>query len=319
MRKPLAHRTQRIEALKPSIRGRDEWGADLPVGPLTAEEDVRFLLVHHTASSNDYGQEEVISTLRGFYKFHTGPERGWPDMAYNFAIDRFGDIWETRQGSIAGPVRGDATGGSQGFAILCSLIGNHDAEPVSQPAQASLVALLAWLSETYEIDTAPGSTIDFVSRGSNRWTAGQTVTARTISGHREMSKTACPGEFAFGLLDQDIPQSVTNVRASVASGDDEVTTNGEDAQEPTTSSTTTATAAPQTTVVEQSPENEPEVSTSNQAAGVPEDSALPAPASKTDESRAGRSIPVIGGAAALLAGALGAIIRFRGRTLTEDQ
>jgi N-acetylmuramoyl-L-alanine amidase len=178
---------------------------------------VRFLLVHHTASTNDYTGDQVVDQIRGFYHFHTGPEKGWPDVAYNFFVDRFGGIWEGRAGSLAGPVRGDATGGSQGFSQLCSLIGNFQDAPVTVEQQASLTQLLAWLAETYQVDTTPGATVSFVSRGSNRWPAGREVTARTISGHRDMSMTSCPGDLAYALVGETLPTDATAVRQAAGS------------------------------------------------------------------------------------------------------
>ncbi|MEM9613135.1 MAG: peptidoglycan recognition family protein [Actinomycetota bacterium] len=205
---------QAAEALRPAIRPRADWaGGEQPVkGALVPEDDVRFLLVHHTASTNAYDADGVVGQIRGFYDFHTGPEKGWPDVAYNFFIDRFGTIWEGREGSVAGPVRGDATGGSQGFALLCSLIGNYAEEPVTAEQQASLSQLLAWLGATYAVDTTPGAMTSFVSRGSNKWPAGTEVSARTISGHRDMSTTSCPGDFAYDLLADDIPLRVSALR-----------------------------------------------------------------------------------------------------------
>ena len=239
-----------IEALAPTIRPRDDWGGDLPAtGPITTESDVRFLLVHHTASPNDYGPDEVIDQIRGFYRFHTGPEKGWPDVAYNFFVDRFGGIWEARAGSAAGPIRGDATGGSQGHAILCSLIGNHHVEPITDDAQASLVSLLAWLAVRYDVDPTPGTTTDFVSRGSSRWPAGVAVTARTISGHRDMSDTTCPGDAFYPLLGDVVPAAVTATVTAAAEtlapveSDEEVVLVP---TESTTSITTSSTTSPST-------------------------------------------------------------------------
>ena len=101
---------------------RSVWANSPPTGPLENEApgDVRFLLVHHTASTNEYDTESVVPALRSFYDFHTGAEKQWPDIAYNFLVDRFGRVFEGRQGSIDAPVKGSATGGSQGFALLCS-------------------------------------------------------------------------------------------------------------------------------------------------------------------------------------------------------
>ncbi len=206
-----------LDALRPEIAPRSTWGADRPVTePIVAEDDVRFLLVHHTASTNDYGPQDVAEQIRGFHEFHTGAEKGWPDVAYNFFVDRFGGIWEARQGSIDGPVRGDATGGSQGFALLCSLIGDHAQAPVTDEARTSMIALLAWLAERHGIDTEPGAVVDFISRGSNRWPEGAEVRAATISGHRDMSQTTCPGDFGYDLVTLDAPRAVSDRRRQVA-------------------------------------------------------------------------------------------------------
>ena len=97
-----------------AIWPRDAWAPGPPVGPLAAEE-VRFLLVHHTAASTQHRASDVPGILGAMYRFHTG-EKAWPDIAYNFLVDREGGVWEGRAGSLAGPVAADATGGSQGFA-----------------------------------------------------------------------------------------------------------------------------------------------------------------------------------------------------------
>src|SRR5688500_5662024 len=110
----LPVRAQAVEEPPFPIHRREEWGADLaPKGPLEVEApgDVRFLLVHHSVSGNDYAPEAVAPEIRSFYALHTGPEKGWPDVAYNFFVDRFGEIWEGRQGSVGAPVKASATGG----------------------------------------------------------------------------------------------------------------------------------------------------------------------------------------------------------------
>ncbi len=212
-----------------------------PVGPL-ADEEARFLLVHHTASSNDVeSMDDVARVLRQTFDFHTGPERGWPDVCYNFFVDRAGRVWEGRHGSLAGPVRADATGGSQGFAQLACLVGDFTAEMPTEAALESLTRLLAWLADRDGIDTAPGATVDIVSRGSNRWPAGALVRAATISGHRDMSATACPGETFYPYLMAEMPQRVSRHRAAVAAPASTVT--------PTVTQTVATTVTPTVTGV----------------------------------------------------------------------
>jgi len=90
----------------PPIHPRDDWAQGLqPVGPLSVEapEDVRFLLIHHSATPNGDLAEQIPARIRGFFNYHTN-EKGWPDVAYNFFVDPYGGLWEGRQGSLDAPV-----------------------------------------------------------------------------------------------------------------------------------------------------------------------------------------------------------------------
>ncbi|MGI8684219.1 MAG: N-acetylmuramoyl-L-alanine amidase [Acidimicrobiales bacterium] len=175
---------------------RSEWGGDLaPAGPIPAEPDARYLLVHHSVDpGNDYAASDVAGILRSFVRFHTSPDKGWPDVAYNFLVDRFGRVWEGRTGSLAGPVAGDATGGNQGFDQLCCFIGNHQAAEPTPEAFDAMVRLLRALAARSGIVLGDGATATFTSRGSNRHPTGTVVTTATIAGHRDMSRTQCPGD-----------------------------------------------------------------------------------------------------------------------------
>ncbi len=181
-----------------SIHPRSEWGADLPPKGVIGPEIVKFLLVHHTASSNFVPDPRAV--IRQTYAFQTGPSKRWPDICYHFMIGPDGSVWETRAGSLAGPVVADATGGNQGFAQLVCLIGDFTAQAPTPAAQESLMRLLIFLADRYRIDTDPAATTTFVSRGSDKFRAGTTVTASTISGHRDVTYTACPGNLGYTLL-----------------------------------------------------------------------------------------------------------------------
>ena len=109
------------------IHPRSEWGTDLPPKGAIAPETVQFLLVHHTASSNDV--PDPFAIIRQTYAFQTGPQKRWPDICYHFMIGPDGSVWETRAGSLAGPVVADATGGNQGYAQLVCMIGDFQLQP----------------------------------------------------------------------------------------------------------------------------------------------------------------------------------------------
>jgi hypothetical protein len=245
---------------QPAIVPRSTWGPELvPTGPIPDEPDVRFLLVHHTVNANDYDPADVVGLLAGIYGFHTSAEKGWPDIAYNFLIDRFGTIYEGRTGSLAGAVAVDATGGSQGFAQLCCFIGDHSATPPSDAAMASMVAMLAFLGDRHGLDLSPGATATFTSRGSNRQPAGTAVTTPTISGHRDMSSTACPGDAAYGFITDGTFARL----ATAAQGGGVAPTTTTAAPSPSSSTTssssstssTTATTVPPTTSTATTTEN----------------------------------------------------------------
>lgn len=207
------------------VQPRSAWGADLkPKGPLSEEAagDVRFLLVHHTASGNSYGRGEVPRLLRGFYALHTTDGK-WADIAYGFLVDRFGRVWEGRSGSLSGPVKADATGGSQGFAVLACFIGDHRTQPPSADALDAMGKLLGALAGRHGIDVRPGTMATFVSRGSNLHPAGKQVTTPTISAHRDMSKTACPGDACYRLLRTTLVPAAVAARGAVVAAPPTVT------------------------------------------------------------------------------------------------
>ncbi len=191
---------------QPTIRPRAEWDqGNGPTGPIEAEEPL-FLLVHHTAQpGNNYTSDDVPGLLRSMYWFHSGDEKGWADIAYNFLVDQFGTIWEGRTGSIAGPVRGSATGGNQGFSQLCCFIGNLSESEPTPAATDSMVELLAWLAVQRNINIQPGATVSFTSRGSNKWPRGSEITTPTIAGHRDMSQTSCPGDKGYAFVTNRLP------------------------------------------------------------------------------------------------------------------
>jgi len=193
-----------------AIWPRDSWAPGPPTGPLAAEE-VRFLLVHHTAENTEHTAAQVPRILAAMYAFHTGP-KGWHDIAYNFLVDREGGVWEGRAGSLAGPVAADATGGSQGFDQLVCFIGDFTSVTPTPAALDAGNRTLAWLAQRYSIDTSAGAKVTFVSRGSNKWPAGARVTTSTIAGHREMSTTACPGNAFYPYVRNQMQGAVQELR-----------------------------------------------------------------------------------------------------------
>jgi hypothetical protein len=195
---------------------RATWGPNLPVKGKLEPETVKFLLVHHSASPNGYGEGDVVRYLTSFHTLHTGPTKGWPDIAYNFFVDRFGRIFEGRSGSLKGPIVGSATGGNQGFSQLVCLVGDHSKEAPSAAALTSLSALLASIAARDGVSLAEGAKVSFISRGSNKQPKGVTVTTPTIAGHRDMSLTDCPGDLCYPLIGTKIALAARQASGAAA-------------------------------------------------------------------------------------------------------
>lgn len=287
--------------LTPSINPRSAWAVDRPaLGPLDAE-DVRFLIVHHSASNGGHTSADAPRILRGFYDFHTSESRGWNDVAYNFLIDEEGGIWEGRTGSLAGPVAGDTTGGNQGFTQLVCLIGNFDDRPPSGAALGSLVQVLAWLADRYDVPTSPGSQVSFTSRGSNRHAAGSEVTTPTITGHRTMSQTSCPGDHLNAYVVSGLMADVDQLRTT-GSFTPPVPTSTTTTAPPTATSpsNTTSTTTPSTTTTTTLPPT---------STTLPPTTAPPTTTASTAPSTVPTSLPVAAGPAALaMSGWIGGLV-----------
>jgi hypothetical protein len=119
---------------------------------------------------------------------------------------------------------------------LVCIIGDYNVAQPSAASLDSLVGLLAWLADRYGISTAPGTEVAFVSRGSNLWAAGAEVITPTITGHRTMSKTTCPGDNLNDYVVGDLTADVHALRV------------GAPATATTTPMATTTTAAAPTTI-----------------------------------------------------------------------
>jgi len=180
---------------QPGMVGRAAWGADESYRSLNAgcgvpslAPNVRYSIVHHTAGINTYTGADSAAIIRAIYYFHTHTNQ-WCDIGYNFLVDRFGTVFEGRFGGVANAVIGaHAEGfntGSTGVAVL----GTFSTAPVPSAAYGAVRNLLAWKLALHGID--PTATI----------VAGAAaVPVRTITGHRDVNATECPGDMAESLL-----------------------------------------------------------------------------------------------------------------------
>lgn len=176
-----------ITASRPAIHLRSEWGAAPFIG--TPEPaDVRAAVVHHTVSSNTYTAAQVPAMLRSIQAYHV-QGRKWSDIGYNFLVDRFGRIWEGRQGGVDKEIRGVHASEANSLSTGISVIGNLDIA-VPPPAVTTAVArLIAWKLALHD-----------VAVGERFVLAGRTFS--NVIGHRDVpsAATACPGRHLYPKL-----------------------------------------------------------------------------------------------------------------------
>ena len=195
-------------AITPTIITRKQWGADESLrGSTTYNSTVKAIVIHHTATSNDYTSATAAAQIRGIYAYDT-KGLGWSDIAYNFLVDKFGRVYEGRAGSITQAVRGAHAMGFNTDTMGISALGNY--QTVQPPAVMvdSIAKVAGWKLSQYGVD--PTATTKLTSAGGlgTKYAAGVVATLPTINAHQNTSYTLCPGQYLF-------PQ-MTTIRSKAA-------------------------------------------------------------------------------------------------------
>ena len=189
--------------LRPKIISRKAWGAnERKSKDVSSSTWLKAMYVHHTAGPNSYSKSRARAVVRGIWAFHTSG-RGWPDIGYQFLVDRFGTIYEGRRGAISGLPVGAQAGGYNADTIGVSVMGNHTSVNPSQRVVNAVVDVLAWQAHRYGVD--PRGKVRLrtaTSTGSKtRWAYGRwTPRLPVIRGPRDTNHTACPGARLYAKL-----------------------------------------------------------------------------------------------------------------------
>ena len=79
---------------QPPIIARQAWArGQAPPRHLPVFATVNLAFVHHSVTANGYGPGQVPGILLSIFAYHVYVRDYW-DIAYNFAVDAFGRIWE---------------------------------------------------------------------------------------------------------------------------------------------------------------------------------------------------------------------------------
>lgn len=154
--------------------------------PVQYSQEIKLLVVHHTAGKVLGDGRDPIERMRAIYKYHSD-SRGWGDIGYHYVIDENGQIYEGRAGGKH--VVGGHVYCHNVSTLGIALMGNFEIEKPSQPQVKSLQWLLNYLSKSYSLDISK----DVIFHGREQ---------KPIVGHRDLVSTACPGYYLYSVLGQ---------------------------------------------------------------------------------------------------------------------
>jgi putative cell wall-binding protein len=168
-------------------------------GPPRYDDDVRFAVVHHTAGSNNYSQEEAAAHVLGVCLFHVNT-RGFDDIAYNFVVDQYGRTYEGRSGGIREAVIGGHALGFNAGSTGIVYLGTYTTEQPPLAARNAMREVIAWKLDQHNVDPL-GMTTEVAGANTGPYSAGDAVTLPTVMGHRDVRSTACPGDGGYAYLE----------------------------------------------------------------------------------------------------------------------
>ncbi len=184
----------------PPIRSRASWGARPPKEAYDMSTSLEVAVVHHAVSGNSYSQADVPGILRSIQAFHMDTN-GWNDIAYNFAVDKFGGMWEARGGGVTNPVIGGHSLGANPKTTGIVALGNLSTVAPTQAMIDAIGDLVGWKLFVHGVN--PNGYFPYTITADNgKFREGQVVVLPTVSGHRDNNPTGCPGDYLYPQLPQ---------------------------------------------------------------------------------------------------------------------
>ena len=190
----------------PGVITRSQWGADeslrlskCAAPSYTTTPKVAF--VHHTAGTNTYTRAESAAIVRGIYYQHVVVQ-GWCDIGYNFLVDKYGQVFEGRFGGMDRAVQGAHAGGFNTASFGVSVLGNYQTAPATPTILDALARVISWKFAQAQTDPTGRAVLYSAGVGgtNTKYPVGTPVTLNTISGHRDVGSTACPGANLYSQL-----------------------------------------------------------------------------------------------------------------------
>lgn len=185
----------------PPVVGRAQWGADENLMTWQPEPTrTKAVIVHHTAGTNDYSCAQSADIVRAIYRYHA-VELKWGDVGYHALVDKCGTVFEGRAGGLRGDVVGGHARGFNRNTFGVSMLGNYDQATPSSKTVESVAEISAWKLGTAGVPADGRTELIAEPANNSHHPAGATVALPTIFGHRDVSRTACPGQHGYQKLD----------------------------------------------------------------------------------------------------------------------
>jgi hypothetical protein len=205
---PLAQPVLDAGPGQPPIIARSAWAqGHAPPSHIPLYGTVKLAFVHHSVTPNGYSAGEVPSILSSIFDYHRYV-RGYFDIAYNFAVDAFGRIWEARAGGIDLPVVGAHAGGYNTESTGMVVLGTYQSVAPSPTAIGALERLLAWKLPLHGVPVLGRVTVEVAPYDAfyTPFAPGAHVSLPRIAGHRDGDVTDCPGNAFYARLPSIRPQ-----------------------------------------------------------------------------------------------------------------
>ena len=187
----------------PPIVPRSAWdprGDCQPRGSADVAPSVERIFVHHTVVYPDYAPEEGDDVVRGVCLGHVN-RRGFDDIGYNFLIDRYGVIYQGRQGGILNAVEGAHAQGFNWGSAGIAIVGDFQEGTVPPAAARALDQLTAWLADLHDIDPLGNSVAVSTGGANTSYAEGVEVDLPNVMGHRDTGlDTQCPGDHLYDIV-----------------------------------------------------------------------------------------------------------------------
>jgi uncharacterized protein with LGFP repeats len=198
--------TTAAASAQPPIILRSAWGAapNTKCDSPTVSSGIMGAVVHHTAGTNSYTAAQSAQIVRATQAYHM-KSRKWCDIGYNFLVDKYGQIFEGRNGGIDRAVRAAHSGNAavNTYTMGVSMMGTFDTSAPTQATKDAVTKLISW---RFGLAGVPATgTYSLGGKTLNR-----------IAGHRDVVGTECPGAAAYAWLGAPggLRQSVQSYTAS---------------------------------------------------------------------------------------------------------